>query len=82
METELHNRKAGAHRGGIGGVPDWAALIPVGVVALGTPSQPVERLIGTQAAAYHLVMVLGNIDFRWRNALTKTPQGKATPAQP
>ncbi len=44
-----------------GGAPDWAALTPVGVVALGAPSRPIERLPQTQAAVYRLIVALGRI---------------------
>jgi hypothetical protein len=43
------------------GTPDWAGLIPAGVAALGPPSRPVERLMGTQRAVYRLIVWLGNL---------------------
>ena len=42
------------------GTPDWAGLMPVGVAALGPPSRPVERLMGTQRAVYRLIVWLGS----------------------
>jgi hypothetical protein len=44
-----------------GGVPDWAGLVPAGIVALGAPTQPVERLIGVQAGVYRLMVALGRL---------------------
>lgn len=41
------------------GGPDWAALVPVGVVAFGPASSPVERIPETQAAVYRLMVWLG-----------------------
>ncbi len=46
---------------GPGAVPDWAGLMPVGIVALGTPSQPVERLMGAQSLVYRLIVRLGEL---------------------
>ena len=43
------------------GTPDWAGLIPAGVAALGPPSRPVERLMGTQRAVYRLIVWLGSL---------------------
>ena len=37
------------------GAADWAALLPVSVVALGTPAQPVERLLSVQSAINKVV---------------------------
>lgn len=42
-------------------VPDWAGLMPAGVVALGPPSRPVERLVGAQSAIYRLIVALGEL---------------------
>lgn len=55
--TRRSNLQGTAH----GDVPDWAALMPAGVVALGAPTQPVERLMGTQAAVYRLISALGRL---------------------
>jgi hypothetical protein len=43
------------------GTPVWAGLTPVGVAALGPPSRPVERLMGTQRTVYRLMVWLGNL---------------------
>ena len=43
------------------GTPDWAGLMPVGVAALGPPTRPVERLMGTQRAVYRLIVWLGSL---------------------
>jgi hypothetical protein len=68
MDTDhIENETIGAHRAGPG-VPDWAGLMPVGVAALGAPSRPVERLIGTQAAVYRLIVALGQLRLpRWKS---------------
>jgi hypothetical protein len=34
---------------------DWVALLPVSVVALGTPAQPVEKLLSVQSAIIRAV---------------------------
>lgn len=44
-----------------GAVPDWAGLMPAGIVALGAPSQPVERMMGAQSAVYRLIVRLGEL---------------------
>lgn len=43
------------------GTPDWAGLMPVGVAALGPPSQPTARLIGAQSVVYRLIVMLGRL---------------------
>ena len=40
--------------------PGCPGLIPHGIVALGTPTPPVERLIGVQSAVYRLIVWLGS----------------------
>jgi hypothetical protein len=57
-EPDLNERSREAH---CVGTPDWAGLTPVGVAALGPPSRPVERLMGTQRLVYRLIMWLGNL---------------------
>jgi hypothetical protein len=42
------------------GTPDWAGLMPAGVAALGPPTRPVERLMGTQRAVYRMIVWLGS----------------------
>lgn len=50
-----HNRDPWEHRdnestAGQHGVPEWTALLPMGVVAFGAGKQPVERLLALQGA--------------------------------
>jgi hypothetical protein len=59
MTSDQHSTFAGERSGS--GLPDWAGLMPVSIVALGTPSRPVERLMGLQSATYRLVVWLGGI---------------------
>lgn len=42
-------------------MPDWAGLHPVPIIAFGTPSRPVERMMGAQSAVYRLVVMLERI---------------------
>jgi hypothetical protein len=60
------------------GTPDWAGLMPAGVAALGPPSRPMERLMGTQRAAYRLIVWLGNL----RTPHPSEPAAAATVLQP
>lgn len=41
--------------------PAWPGLHPVPIVALGTPSQPVEHMLGAQSAVYRLIVMLERI---------------------
>jgi hypothetical protein len=80
MERHIENETIGARRDGAG-VPDWAGLMPVGVAALGAPSRPVERLIGTQAAVYRLIVALGQLHLpRWKSRRDVRSQ-EAAPAR-
>jgi hypothetical protein len=60
------------------GTPDWAGLMPVGIAALGPPSQPVQRLMGAQSAIYRLIVMLGGLRRGWASA----PAAEAAVAQP
>ena len=60
------------------GTPDWAGLIPVGVAALGPPSRPTERLMGTQRAVYRLIVWLGS----FRGPQPSAPAAAASIPQP
>jgi hypothetical protein len=42
-------------------VPAWVGLHPVTIVTQGTPSQPVEQMMGAQSGLYRLIVALGNI---------------------
>lgn len=46
---------------GFKGAPAWMGLHPAGIITHGTPSQPVETMMGAQAGVYRLIMALGNI---------------------
>jgi len=52
-----------AESDGAFGAPTWVALLPVSVVALGTPTQPVERLMTLQSGFDKLVLMLTRV--RW-----------------
>ena len=43
------------------GVPAWVGLHPVTIVTQGTPSQPVEQMMGAQSGLYRLIVALENI---------------------
>lgn len=43
------------------GVPAWVGLHPVSVVIQGTPSQPVEQMMGAQSGVYRLIVALERI---------------------
>jgi hypothetical protein len=78
MNTHLQNWETPSRaRVDASSVPDWAGLMPVGIVALGTPSRPVERLIGTQAAVYQLIVWLGRLRMPWPSR-----RGSGAPAMP
>ncbi len=47
-----------SHAEGQIGLSAWASLTPVGVATFGPPAVPTERLIGTQAAVYRLIVWL------------------------
>jgi hypothetical protein len=80
MEAEpdlINERSREAHSVG---TPDWAGLMPVGVAALGAPSRPVERLIGTQAAVYRLIVALGQLQLpRWKSRREVRSRAAASP---
>jgi hypothetical protein len=59
MRSNRHRPNGSYSYSGSGALPDWAALNPVSIVALGAPAQPVERLIGLQSAVYRLIVMLG-----------------------
>jgi len=63
MQTNKTNKQESpnANRGQTGGVPDWAGLYPASIVALGTPSQPSERMMEAQSGVYRLIVALENI---------------------
>jgi len=50
-----------SNQGTTGGVPDWAGLHPVSIVALGTPSQPTGRMMGAQSGVYRFIVMLEQI---------------------
>jgi hypothetical protein len=41
--------------------PGCAGLLPWTIVALGTPSRPVDRAIGLQSAVYRLIVAIGDL---------------------
>jgi hypothetical protein len=43
------------------GVSAWVGLHPVTILTLGTPTQPVEQMMGAQSGLYRLIVALGNI---------------------
>lgn len=47
--------------------PDWVALLPASVVAVGAAEQPVERLLTLQSAiarAVHMITAVGRLRLR------------------
>jgi hypothetical protein len=60
------------------GTPGWAGLMPVGIAALGPPSQPVARLMGAQSAVYRLIVMLGSLSL----PRAGEPAAEATNRQP
>lgn len=63
MQTNKTNTKetSNAKRNQAGGVPDWAGLHPVTIVAFGTLTQPTERMMGAQSGVYRLIVALEQI---------------------
>ena len=61
MQSEKHESDA---TGMALGTPAWSPLLPASIVAVGTPDQPLERLLTLQSAigrAVHLATIVGRL---------------------
>lgn len=89
MRSDNHQsyRADASKTDGTRGAPAWVALLPVSVVALGTPTQPVESLMTLQSGLNRLMRILTGVAWpRWkpsmRQLLTLRPQHLARSGTP
>ena len=59
-KASAHDNRKANHEDTVG-VPAWVGLHPVSVVTQGTPSQPVEQMMGAQSGVYRLIVALEQI---------------------
>lgn len=59
-KTSAHDTRYSNREDNVG-VPAWVGLHPVSVVTQGTPSQPVEQMMGAQSGVYRLIVALERI---------------------